>query len=82
MSNLVVAGFIWGVLSAVSLPFGACIALVRLPGRVAQGMMMAFGAGALINALTLELFGHAYYKIEDDTLRAQARAAGRRRESR
>mmetsp|Transcript_12200 Transcript_12200/g.28610 ORF Transcript_12200/g.28610 Transcript_12200/m.28610 type:complete len:675 (-) Transcript_12200:243-2267(-) len=63
--------FVWGLLSAVSLPLGACVALVRPPSARIQCALMAFGAGALINALTLELFGHAYYLAHPASRRTQ-----------
>jgi len=51
--------FFWGIVSAVSLPLGAWIGLVGKPGRKITSALMAFGAGALLFALTLELFAQA-----------------------
>lgn len=48
--------FLWGTLSAVSLPIGALIGLWSKPGRRVTSVLMAFGAGALLFALTIELF--------------------------
>ncbi len=44
-----------GALSAVSLPLGAWLALQFRPNRMVSAILAAFGAGALIAALTLEL---------------------------
>lgn len=52
------AAFGWGILSASSLVLGAAIGILRLPGRVVRAAMMAFGGGALIEALSIELFAH------------------------
>ena len=48
----------WGLISAVSLMFGAVLALFVQPTKVQNSVMMAFGGGALIEALAIELFGH------------------------
>lgn len=48
----------WGVLSAVSLVLGAAIGVWRLPAKKVRAAMMAFGGGALIEALSIELFAH------------------------
>jgi CRP-like cAMP-binding protein len=48
--------FFWGLASAVSLPLGALIGLFAKPGRKITSALMAFGAGALLFALTIELF--------------------------
>ena len=44
-----------GALSAVSLPLGAWLALQFRPSHMVSAILAAFGAGALIAALTLEL---------------------------
>ena len=47
----------WGALAASSLVIGALIGLARpWPGR-AIGLVLGFGAGALISAVSFELFG-------------------------
>ncbi|MBI4577526.1 MAG: cyclic nucleotide-binding domain-containing protein [Planctomycetes bacterium] len=48
-------GFTWGFLSAVSLPLGAVIGLWLAPTHRWTSALMAFGGGALLAALTLEL---------------------------
>ncbi|KAH3742982.1 metal cation transporter, ZIP subfamily protein [Pelomyxa schiedti] len=49
----------WGTVSAVSLPAGAAVGIVKYPGDVVIAVLLAFGGGTLIFALTLELFGEA-----------------------
>lgn len=50
----------WGLLAAASLLIGAATGLaIRLPARVI-GLILAFGAGTLISALTFELTEEAY----------------------
>ena len=55
----------WGALSAVSLPLGAMIGLWTKPTRRVASSAMAFGGGALLFALSLELFGHVLHKAGD-----------------
>lgn len=50
--------FGWGILSASSLLLGSIIGVIRLPSKVVRAALMAFGGGALIEALSIELFGH------------------------
>ena len=58
--------FVWGFLAASSLIIGGIIAL-RVPiGRVALGLIMAFGAGVLISALAYELVLEAFATGDDD----------------
>lgn len=49
--------FLWGIASAVSLPLGALVGLLWEPRKRTNSAFMAFGAGALMFALTIELFG-------------------------
>lgn len=58
--------FFWGILSALSLPLGAAAGVTFRPGKLPTSVMMAFGAGALLFALTIELFGHALHKSETE----------------
>lgn len=53
--------FFWGAVSAVSLPLGALIGLLVKPGRKITSALMAFGGGALLFALTIELFSEALH---------------------
>ena len=45
----------WGALAASSLVIGALIALARPWPDVAVGLVLAFGAGALISAVSFDL---------------------------
>jgi len=55
-------GLLWGIISAVALPLGCVVGLVKDPGPRVCAMMMAFGGGSLLFALTLELFGEAIHE--------------------
>jgi len=57
--SLSTQAFIIGLISAVSLPLGAIVALVWSPGNRVIAGMMAFGSGALLAALTIDLVGEA-----------------------
>jgi CRP-like cAMP-binding protein len=56
--------FFWGIISAISLPLGALIGIWLKPGRKINSILMAFGGGALLFALTIELFGHVPHYVE------------------
>ena len=64
-SGLALQGFFWGAVSAVSLPLGAALGLWSRPPRKVLSGLMAFGGGALLFALTLELFSHAIDEAGD-----------------
>jgi ZIP family zinc transporter len=50
----------WGLVGGASLLIGAAIGIaIRCPGRVV-GLVLAFGAGTLVSALTFELTDEAY----------------------
>lgn len=51
--------FWMGILSALSLPLGALTLIVWKPGEKAVAGLMAFGGGALLAALTIDLVGNA-----------------------
>lgn len=53
------SALIFGLISAVSLPLGAIAARVWVPGDRVIAALMAFGAGALLSALTIDLVGGA-----------------------
>ncbi len=59
--NLIKVALFWGFMSAVSLPLGALIGLFVKPGKKVTSALMAFGAGALLFALTIELFSEALH---------------------
>lgn len=62
--NLGLNAFGWGVLSAISLPIGALLGMWLKPKQKINSACMAFGAGALLFALTIELFGHVPHHVD------------------
>lgn len=62
--------FMWGALSAVSLPIGALLGIIWKPKQKINSAFMAFGAGALLFALTIELFGHVPHHVEEHGMTA------------
>jgi len=57
--------FLWGILSSISLIIGAAVGLWLKPGRKINAVCMSYGAGALLFALTIELFGHVPHHVEE-----------------
>jgi CRP-like cAMP-binding protein len=57
--SLPLQAFIFGLISAASLPLGALMAYVWSPGNRVIAAMMAFGSGALLSALTIDLVAEA-----------------------
>ena len=53
------AAFGWGLLAASSLVIGALVALRFRIGLRAIGLVMGFGAGVLISAVSFDLVGEA-----------------------
>ncbi|EKX42327.1 hypothetical protein GUITHDRAFT_60925, partial [Guillardia theta CCMP2712] len=47
----------WGLASAASLPAGALVAIIKSPPDKMSANLMSFGGGALLFALSIELFG-------------------------
>ena len=54
----------WGFVAASALPIGAVIAMRWRIGRRTLGAVMAFGAGALITAVTFELVEQAFRRAD------------------
>ncbi|HEU4426015.1 MAG TPA: ZIP family zinc transporter [Pilimelia sp.] len=54
-----VEAFLWGLLAASSLVVGAGIAALHPPHRRALGLVMGFGAGVLLSAVSFELVEEA-----------------------
>lgn len=54
--------FVFGIISAASLPLGAIAARLWTPENRSVAALMAFGAGALLSALTIDLVGEALRK--------------------
>ncbi len=57
--NLVYFAFFIGLISAASLPLGALTTLVWSPSDRSIAWLIAFGAGALLSAVTIDLFAPA-----------------------
>jgi len=47
--------FLWGLLAASTLVVGAAVAIVRPPDRHTLGLVLGFGAGVLLSAVSFEL---------------------------
>ena len=62
--SIVFIAFAWGAFSALSLPLGASLGLIWQPSQKVNSSFMAFGAGALLFALSIELFGHIPHHVE------------------
>ncbi|HKJ64474.1 MAG TPA: cyclic nucleotide-binding domain-containing protein, partial [Desulfopila sp.] len=58
MDSLLLTAIFWGAVSAVSLPLGAWAGIRWRPHSKVVSTLMAFGAGALLFALSVELLGH------------------------
>lgn len=61
---MALTAFYWGIISAIALPIGAFLGLWLRPRRKVNSIFMAFGGGALLFALTIELFGHVPHHVE------------------
>jgi ZIP family zinc transporter len=51
--------FLWGLLAASSLVLGALVVFVHAPEKRALGLIMGFGAGVLLSAVSFELIDEA-----------------------
>lgn len=58
---LAMIALFWGCISAVSLPAGALLGIWLKPPHKVTSSLMAFGGGALLFALTIELFAHSLH---------------------
>ncbi len=58
-SSIAFQAFLFGLLSAASLPLGSVTARFWTPGNRIVAAMMAFGGGALLSALTIDIVGNA-----------------------
>lgn len=67
--NPSVYALIVGIVSGLSLPIGAAAGIYLSPVRPHTcALMMAFGAGALLFAVTVELYGHALREVEKERM--------------
>ena len=64
LQNAPIQALFFGLLSAVSLPLGAVVARFWIPKNRAVAALMAFGAGALLSALAIDLVAEALRKGE------------------
>src|SRR6056297_2972291 len=62
MSQVLLTAFTFGIISALSLPLGALTSIFWRPGDRVIAFLMAFGGGALLAALTIDLAGPALAK--------------------
>ncbi|CAN5353875.1 hypothetical protein BH24PSE2_BH24PSE2_20030 [soil metagenome] len=65
MQSSVLIALIWGAVSAISLPLGAWAGIRWRPHAKVVSTLMAFGAGALLFALSVELLGHVPELVDD-----------------
>ena len=65
-----------GIVSASSLPLGTLTTAIWKPGDRAAAFLMAFGAGALLAALTLDLVGVALAQDQFNSMAIGAVAGG------
>jgi len=66
----VIEAAFWGIVSGMSLVFGAVLGLVVPASQRTIGLIMAFGAGVLISALTFELTEEAFARGGSDAVAA------------
>lgn len=59
LSESSIQSFMFGIISAISLPLGSLTILFFKPNEKAVAALMAFGGGALLAALTIDLVGNA-----------------------
>lgn len=65
--NLPLEALMWGSLSAVSLPIGAVLGIYLSPvNPYIVANTIAFGAGCLLFAVTIELYGEQLHHVEAD----------------
>ena len=62
VDSFILLAFAVGLFSALSLPLGALTTLFWTPSDRAIAWLMAFGAGALLSAVTIDLFSPAIFK--------------------
>jgi len=65
VNNAVAAG-LWGLVSAFSLFLGALVGISFKVSHQANGLIMAFGAGALFFAVAIEMFAAGLREMEED----------------
>lgn len=66
-----VEAFGWGLLSAFSLFLGAVLALTFPTSPLVNGLIMSFGAGALLFAVSIEMFAEGMRELDDPSGRME-----------
>lgn len=64
MSIALSAGF-WGLISALSLVMGSVVGVYCPISHTMNGLFMAFGAGALLFAVAIEMFAHGLREMDE-----------------
>lgn len=67
-TSLVWIAAMWGFVSAISLVIGSVIGTWRLPRKSIRAVLMSFGGGALLFALSVELFAHRLHEGSADVV--------------
>lgn len=64
--NLWMSAFLYGLVSAASLPIGAIVGIALSPVEpLAVANIIAFGSGCLLFAVTVELYGEQLMHLEE-----------------
>jgi CRP-like cAMP-binding protein len=63
MENLALLACLIGLVSAISLPIGSALGLATRPNAKVTSAFMAFGGGALLFALTIEIVAHSFEQV-------------------
>lgn len=63
MENIALLACLTGLISAISLPIGSVIGLATRPNAKVTSALMAFGGGALLFALTIEIVAHSFEQV-------------------
>ena len=63
MENLALLACLIGLISAISLPIGSVLGLATRPNAKVTSALMAFGGGALLFALTIEIVAHSFEQV-------------------
>lgn len=74
--SIIVSAFLFGILSALSLPLGSVTSFIWKPDDRSIAFLMAFGGGALLAALTLDLVAGTVAKGHFNSLATGCIAGG------
>ena len=56
----------FGFVSSISLPLGALLGIITRPSEHTVGLMMSFGGGSLLFAVSVEMFAASVREVEHD----------------